>query len=550
MRSLESSCDPDQTGVADFVAYDETGEDWPVVDGYGALVAAWAAEVPVTLDAPAQRVVMTRDGVAVETPCGTIAGRAALVTVSTGVLASGRITFEPELPSWKTTAAEEVPLGVHNKIAILLNAASPALPEPQYLTAMTRDHDSPVVLNVRPYGYDYVMGTTAGRFGDALERAGRNASVEFLVEHMKAVFGNGIARCLTDRVIVTAWRGEPWTLGGYSAPRPGRSQGRLQKIPFMNDCSEIACSQKPAGVRHLRRLLSAPGVEHITCAVPGSGLDPGIVQGHPGVVPGGIGPARQHPRNSDDFRVVRSERLLAFGERGREQGIGGFIVVQEKPGNREVEAGQGHRTTQELAVPRTPDVAVGRDMALFHALVKERAASHGADRHASRPLQRTVPGIKRRRQRGDGAVVVLFDQEDERAVVPGGGPARIALRKVPRQGIRPPPQVDRLLAPRRAIRVERRRRKGVPLPFRGQIDHGRAFGQRQWFRRQLSIESSMASTRAVWWAGAMVPVITDLYALSRNVMTFFFAHDFAHRPGRRSGLIRIARVVSRFASSA
>ena len=44
-RSLESSCDTDQTGVADFVAYDETGEDWPVVDGYGALVAAWAADM-------------------------------------------------------------------------------------------------------------------------------------------------------------------------------------------------------------------------------------------------------------------------------------------------------------------------------------------------------------------------------------------------------------------------------------------------------------------------------------------------------------------------
>ena len=225
-RSLESSCDPDQTGVTDFVAYDETGEDWPVVDGYGALVAAWAAEVPVTLGAPAQRVVMTRDGVAVETPRGTVAGRTALITVSTGVLASGRIVFEPKLPAWKTTAAQEVPLGVHNKIAILLNTASPALPEPQYLTAMTRNHDTPVVLNVRPYGYDYVIGTTAGRFGDSLERAGRDAAVEFLVEHLKAVFGNGIARCLTDRTIVTAWRGDPWTLGGYSAPRPGQAHQR------------------------------------------------------------------------------------------------------------------------------------------------------------------------------------------------------------------------------------------------------------------------------------------------------------------------------------
>ena len=178
------------------------------------------------LDAPAQRVVMTRDGVAVETPRGTIAGRTVLLTISTDMLASGRIVFEPELPAWKITAAEEVPLGVNNKIAILLDSASAALPDPQYLTVMTRAHDTPVALNVRPYGYDYVFGNTAGRFAESLERAGPDASVEFLVEHLKAVFGNRIAECLTDRVIVTAWRGDPWTLGGYSAPRPGQAHQR------------------------------------------------------------------------------------------------------------------------------------------------------------------------------------------------------------------------------------------------------------------------------------------------------------------------------------
>ena len=225
-RSLESSCDPDQTGVTDFVAYDETGEDWPVIDGHGALVAAWAADVPVTLDAAAQRVVMTGDGVTVETSRGAVTGRTALLTVSTDMLASGRIVFEPELPAWKTTAAREVPLGVHNKIGIRLNGASPALPEPQFLTVMTRAHDTPVALNVRPHGYDYVVGTIAGRFADSLERAGRDASVEFLVEHLKAVFGNRVASCLTDRIIVTAWRGDPWTLGAYSAPRPEQAHQR------------------------------------------------------------------------------------------------------------------------------------------------------------------------------------------------------------------------------------------------------------------------------------------------------------------------------------
>ena len=229
------SCDPDQTGAADIVAYNETNEDWPVIAGYGALVAAWAADVPVMLDAAVQRVVMTRDGVDVETPLGTISGRTALITVSTNMLASGRIAFEPELPSWKTTAAQELPLGIHNKIAILLNNASAAIPESQYVTVMTRDHDLPVGLNVRPYGYDYVVASTGGRFAASLERSGQAASVEFLVEHLKAVFGSRISSCFTDRVIVTAWQGDPWTLGSYSAARPGQAHQRAMLARPVDD---------------------------------------------------------------------------------------------------------------------------------------------------------------------------------------------------------------------------------------------------------------------------------------------------------------------------
>ena len=224
--SLGSSCDPDQTGAADIVAYNETDEDWPVVAGYGALVAAWAADVPVTLDAAVQRVVMTTDGVDAETPLGTISGRTALITVSTNMLVSGRIAFEPELPSWKTTAAQELPLGVHNKIAMVLNSASAVIPESQYLTVMARDHDVPVALNVRPYGYDYVVGGTVGRFAAGLERSGQAASVEFLVEHLKAVFGGRVSGCVTDRVIATTWQGDPWTLGSYSAAGPGQAHQR------------------------------------------------------------------------------------------------------------------------------------------------------------------------------------------------------------------------------------------------------------------------------------------------------------------------------------
>ena len=224
--SLGSSCDIDQTGARDVAAYNDTDEDWPVLDGYGSLVAAWARGIPVTLNAAARRVTLTRDGVAVDTPRGTVTGRSVLVTVSTNVLASGSIAFEPALPAWKETAIRELPLGVHNRIAMLLDGIPGEFREHGHATVLAGSHDVPMGIALGPYGSSYAVGVTGGRFGAWLERAGQKASVECLAEHLKAAWGSRIARHFTDRVIVTAWQGDPWTLGSYSAATPGNAHQR------------------------------------------------------------------------------------------------------------------------------------------------------------------------------------------------------------------------------------------------------------------------------------------------------------------------------------
>jgi monoamine oxidase len=39
-------------------------------------------------------------------------------------------------------------------------------------------------------------------------------------------FGGDVAKSLSARVIVTAWEGDPWTLGSYSAATPGNGHMR------------------------------------------------------------------------------------------------------------------------------------------------------------------------------------------------------------------------------------------------------------------------------------------------------------------------------------
>jgi len=224
--SLGASRDIDQVSVFDVTNYNDTAENWPLRDGFGALVAEWAAEVPVTLNARVERVTWGSGGVRVATSRGTITGRTALVTVSTNVLSAGAIAFDPVLPDWKLEAAAALPLGVHNRIGILLESNPFAPDERPNATVGLGGDDVPMSILVRPFGQDYVSGVTGGRHGSWLERAGIAASIEYLTERLVAAFGSDVRKSLSARTIVTAWESDPWTLGSYSAATPGNGHRR------------------------------------------------------------------------------------------------------------------------------------------------------------------------------------------------------------------------------------------------------------------------------------------------------------------------------------
>ena len=238
--SLGTSRDIDQVSILDIVNYNDTEENWPLRDGYGALVAEWAADVPVTLNASVERVTWNARGVRVETPRGTITGRTALITVSTNVLASGAIAFDPGLPAWKLEAAAALPLGVHNRIAILLaDNPFPADGRPNATIGLGGD-DVPMSIQLRPFGLDYVVGVTGGRHGSWLERAGVQASVDHLTERLVAAFGSDVRKALSDRTIVTAWESDPWTLGSYSGATPGNGHSRAELARPVDDVLHFA----------------------------------------------------------------------------------------------------------------------------------------------------------------------------------------------------------------------------------------------------------------------------------------------------------------------
>ena len=231
--SLLHSHDSDRVSTLDYGAYNDTGENWPLKEGYGRLVASFAAEVPVTLNCEVTRIDRRGRDIRLATPRGEVRAARAIVTVSTGILDGGHIVFDPPLPDWKQQAIADLPVGNHNRICLILDGRqrNDDLPEGGILL----DGESePMALRLRPFGYDYVVGLTGGRFADWLERAGPEASADLVAENLKKLAGNSIVKHVVGHS-VTAWRGDPWVRGAYSAARPGAAHQRRELARPLDD---------------------------------------------------------------------------------------------------------------------------------------------------------------------------------------------------------------------------------------------------------------------------------------------------------------------------
>ena len=107
----------EQLSVADYLAYDEASSDnnWRTPAGLGSLVArSFPAKVELRLATPVESIALTRKGVTVRTPAGEIRARAALLTVSTAVLAGDVLQLPAQLAPWRE-AAGKLPLGRNEK---------------------------------------------------------------------------------------------------------------------------------------------------------------------------------------------------------------------------------------------------------------------------------------------------------------------------------------------------------------------------------------------------------------------------------------------------
>ncbi len=217
--------EPAHVSTLDLARYRDTGENWPVADGYGALVARYGADLEVALGTPARRIDWGGGrGVRVRTARGTLDARAVVVTVSTGVLAAGTLRFEPPLPQWKLAAIDAVPLGYAGKIAFAFDRDVFDLPSTTYAIP-ERGAPRTLSFQIRPFARSLAVGYVGGHFCRELEAAGEVAMIAFARERLVDMFGAGVPRRIVKSACVR-WGEDPDVRGGYSCARPGRAEQR------------------------------------------------------------------------------------------------------------------------------------------------------------------------------------------------------------------------------------------------------------------------------------------------------------------------------------
>lgn len=169
--------------------------------------------------------------VSADTAGGTLTARAAIVTASTGVLASGAIAFDPPLPFEVGQCLDAMPMGLAMKVA--LRAAGPdRLDLPLHCSVerqVTRRGDRLVPFQCWPYGRDYVQGWIGGAVAWDLARAGDEAAVDFALERLRTIFGGRVDTLFQGgRHLVTHWEADPFVRGAYSWVKVGQADARTR----------------------------------------------------------------------------------------------------------------------------------------------------------------------------------------------------------------------------------------------------------------------------------------------------------------------------------
>jgi len=215
----EMGADLDQFSSLDWWNMEE-GRNYFCRQGFGSLVAHYGREVPVSLNTAVTDIDWNKTGVTVRTQKGEIRANRVVVTVSTGVLASGAIRFSPPLPTEKEESFDTIRMGTYNHIALQFRRNIFGLGSDHYIARQFRSDEAiGWIMNLR--GTNLCFGYTGGRYGQYLENAGPTVAIDTGLSELAKIFGGEIRKEFI-KGFFTTWGAYPHTMGSYAVAMPGK----------------------------------------------------------------------------------------------------------------------------------------------------------------------------------------------------------------------------------------------------------------------------------------------------------------------------------------
>jgi monoamine oxidase len=217
-----NGCELDQVSIQDMDAYEDTNVNWRVRRGYGALMAAYGARLPLALNCNVTLIDHSGRRLRIETSLGTLTADKAIVTVPTNLIAQEAIRLHPALPQ-KVDAASGLPLGLADKVMLALDEPE-ALPQEGNLRGATMRTEMGTY-HLRPFGQPCIEGFFGGRFAKTLEDAGDGAIAAHSIDEIAGFLGNDFRRKLKP-LKESRWAHDPFARGSYSHALPGHADKR------------------------------------------------------------------------------------------------------------------------------------------------------------------------------------------------------------------------------------------------------------------------------------------------------------------------------------
>ena len=244
-----SGAELERVSVRDLGRYDDSGVNWRVVEGYGTVIAAHGAGLPVTLGCSVRGIDWGGRRLRVETAHGLIAADAVIVTLPSALLAEQKIAFTPGLPA-KAEAASGLPLGLADKLFLSLSDAG-EFEKDSRLFGRT-DRSGTATYHLRPFGRPQIEVYFAATLAAELEAAGEAAFLDFAVAELVGLLGSDFARRIRP-LHLHRWGIDPLSRGSYSYALPGKADCRATLAAPVDDrlfFAGEACSTNDYSTAH------------------------------------------------------------------------------------------------------------------------------------------------------------------------------------------------------------------------------------------------------------------------------------------------------------